>query len=186
MKIINLIIVVALSSFFWACKDDNQIGKEPEQKQTQIKLIAKGPSVAQAKIKTNPDTGEPVQAFCFLMDLVDPATGEVIGILEDCDLETIEFPDGTLLSKVLTKFNLTGKGTITSWGEVLQTPIGDGKFTTELTTAENNIIDATFDFEGSEGKVTLKGEIDLTQFDQNIVIFNCNWNIDLESYEKAD
>jgi len=186
MKIINLILVVAFSSVFFACKDDNHIGKKPEQRQTQLKVLAKGAAVAQAKIKTNPDTGEPVEAFCFLMDLVDPETGEIIGTLEDCDLETTEFPDGTLLSKVLTKFNFTGKGTVTSWGEILQTPTGDGKFTTELAPVENNIIDATFDFKGSEGQVSLKGEIDLTQFDQNIVIFNCNWGIDLDSYEKVD
>ncbi|WOD44079.1 hypothetical protein [Hwangdonia lutea] len=117
--------------------------------------------------------GKQLEAFCFLMDLVDAKTGEIIGTVEDCDVGTTEFEDGTLVSQVITKFNFNGKGSITSESSVLQTPIGDGRFTTVFVPTENNIIDATFEFEGAKGTATLNGEVDLSQFDNNIIIFNC-------------
>ena len=182
MKIIKNIFLIAITILFVACSDDDYTGDVPEQKQTQFKVIAQGEAVAQVKAMTNPATGEQVEGFCFLIDMVDAETGEVIGTVNDCDIKTTEFPDGTLVSTVVTTFNFDGKGSITSVSEVLQTPIGDGKFTTESKPVENNIFNTTFDFEGSNGKATLIGEIDLSKFDQNIVGFNCNFTIDLVSY----
>ncbi len=182
MKIIKNIFLIVVTVFFVACNDDDYTGNVPEQKQTQLKVIAKGPAVARVVSMTNPATGEAAEGFCFLIDMVDAETGEVIGTVNDCDIKTTEFPDGTLVSTVVTTFNFDGKGSITSVSEVLQTPSGDGKFTTESKPLENNIFDTTFDFEGSEGKATLVGEIDLSKFDQNIVGFNCNFTIDLVSY----
>ncbi|RKN83519.1 hypothetical protein [Ulvibacterium marinum] len=182
MKIIKNNFLIAITILFVACSDDDYTKDVPEQKQTQLKVIGRGTAVAQLKTITNPDNGQPVEAFCFLMDLIDSKTGEIIGTLEDCDMGTTENPDGTLVSKIVTKFNFTGKGSFTSRGDVLQTPIGDGKFTTESNPSENNVFDTTFDFEGSEGKATLVGEIDLSKFDQNIIGFDCNFTIDLVSY----
>ena len=182
MKIIKNIFLVSIAVLFVACDGDDYSGDVPEQKQTQFRVIAQGASVVQVKSMTNPATGEEVEGFCFLMDMVDADTGEVIGTVNDCDVKTTEFPDGTIVSTVVTTFNFDGKGSITSVSEVLQTPIGDGKFTTDATPTENNIFATTFDFEGGKGKVTLVGEIDLSKFDQNIVGFDCNFTIDLESY----
>ncbi len=182
MKIIKNTFLALIALSFVACSDDDYTGHVPQQKQTQFRVIAQGQSVAKAKAMTNPATGEPAEGFCFLINMVDADTGEVIGTVNDCDIKTTEFPDGTLVSTVVTTFNFNGMGSITSVSEVLQTPIGDGKFTTESKPLENNIFDTTFDFEGSEGKATLIGEIDLSKFDQNIVGFNCNFTIDLVSY----
>ena len=181
MKIIKNIFLVLIAVLSGACTDDDSTGDVPEQIQTQLRVIAQGPAVVRVAAMTNPATGEQVEGFCFLMDMVDADTGKIIGTVNDCDIKTTEFPDGTVVSTVVTTFNFDGKGSITSVSEVLQTPIGDGKFTTDSTPVENNIFDTTFDFEGREGKVTLGGEIDLTQFDQNIVTFNCNFTIDLDS-----
>lgn len=182
MKTIKNIFLAVVTVSFVACTGDDYTGDVPDRKQTQLRVIEKGPSVARIVNMTNPATGDPAESFCFLMDMVDADTGKVIGTVNECDIKTTEFPDGTLVSTVVTTFNFDGKGSITSVSEVLQTPIGEGKFTTGFTPVENNIFDTTFDFEGSEGKVTLVGEIDLTQFDQNIVGFNCNFTIDLQSY----
>lgn len=180
MKIIKYIFLTLVTILFIGCSDDDYDGDLQEPQPSQIRVIAQGLAVAQAKTMTNPATGEQAEGFCFLMDMVDADTGKVIGTVNDCDIQTTEFPDGTLISTVVTTFNFDGRGSITSVSEVLQKPIGDGKFTTNSTPVENNIFDTTFDFEGGKGKVTLKGEIDLAQFDQNIVGFNCNFTIDLE------
>ena len=181
MKIIKNTFLVLMTVLFFACDSDDYSGDAPDPVQTQLKVIGRGASVAQLKTIMNPDNGQPVEAFCFLMDLVDSKTGEIIGTLEDCDMGTTENPDGTLISKIVTKFNFTGKGSITSRGDVLQRPIGEGKFSTEFTPTEINIVAVTDDFLGLEGKTTLVGEVDLTRFDQDIIIFNCNFTIDLES-----
>ena len=182
MTIIKNIFLTVITVLFVACSGDDYTVEVPEQERTQLRVIAQGPSVARTVSMSNPATGEQDEGFCFLMDMVDADTGKVIGTVNDCDIKTTEFPDGTLVSTVVTTFNFDGRGSITSVSEVLQTPIGDEKFTTEFTPVENNIFETTFDFEGSEGKVTLKGEIDLAEFDQNIVGFNCNFTIDLDSY----
>lgn len=182
MKIIKSIFLIAVTVLFIACSDDDYTGDVPEETQTQLRVIAQGQAVAQVTAMTNPATGEPAEGFCFLINMVDADTGKIIGTINDCDIKTTEFPDGTLISTVVTTFNFDGKGSFTSVSEVLQTPIGDGKFSTESKPLENNIFDTTFGFEGSKGKTTLAGEIDLAQFDQNIVGFNCNFTIDIEPY----
>lgn len=176
LKIMSLAIVALLTL---SCNnDDDYSNKNPQPVQQQLSVIAKGTAVAQEKTIVNPQTGEQAQAFCFLMDLIDAQTGEIIGTLEDCDTGTTEFEDGSLVSEITTTFNITGRGSIVSESLVLQLPIGDGLFSTSFTPAENNIIDGTFDFEGIEGKTTLNGEVDLTLFDSNIITFNCQFDIE--------
>ncbi|MGB5819789.1 MAG: hypothetical protein WBG90_09920 [Saonia sp.] len=182
MKIIKNIFLLLSAVPFVACDGDDYSGDVPEPQQTQLKVIGRGTAVAQVKTITNPDDGQPIEAFCFLMDLIDAETGEIIGTLEDCDMGTTENPDGSLISKIVTKFNFTGKGSITSRGDVVQKSIGDGKFSTEFTPIDNNIVAVTDDFEGFVGKTTLVGEVDLTRFDQDIIVFNCNFTINLETF----
>lgn len=179
MKIAQMLIITLL---LVSCNNDDDYSVQPEPQPTLLKVIGRGTAIAQAKTITNPDDGAPVEAFCFLMDLIDADTGEIIGTLEDCDMGTTENSDGTLTSRIVTKFNFTGKGSMTSRGDVLQTliDVNDTKFTTEFTPTENNIVEVTDDFEGLVGKTTLVGEVDLERFDQGIVSFNCNFTIELK------
>ncbi len=179
-NISKTIIAIVLSSFvFVACNNDDDYNNNQPTPITQLNVKGVGTSVGQVKNIVNPKTGEIVEAFCFLMDLVDAETGEVLGTLEDCDIGTEEFEDGSLLSQVITVYNFTGKGTITSLNEVLQTPLANGNFETSFTPTEDNIFDGTFDFEGVQGKVSVSGEVDLSQFDNNIIIFDCGFTINL-------
>lgn len=180
MKTIKITLLALMAVVSFSCNNDDDAyndGSNPET--TQLRVIGRGTSVAQLKTIVHPQTGETSEAFCFLMDLVDAETGEVIGTLEDCDSGTTEFPDGSLVSQITTVFNFNGRGSITSQGEVLQLPVSDGIFTTSFIPTENNIIDGTFEFEGAQGKTTLSGEVDLSQFDSNIIIFNCVFDIEL-------
>lgn len=179
MKTLKITVLALITLVAFSCSsDDDNYNNHPEPEVTQLKVIGIGTSVAQVKTIIHPETGVEQEAFCFLMDLIDYETGEIIGTLEDCDAGTTEQDDGSLISQITTTFNINGKGSIVSEGVVLQTPIGDNRFTTSFTPTENNIIDGTFDFEGIEGTTTLNGEIDLSQFDNNIIIFNCVFDIE--------
>ncbi|RMA58083.1 hypothetical protein [Ulvibacter antarcticus] len=182
MKTIKNIFLAMLIILTISCTSDDYHEEVPDLEQTQLRVIGKGTAVAQLKIINNPDTGQPIEAFCFLMELINAETGEIIGTLEDCDMGTTENSDGTLISKIVTKFIITNEGSIISRGDVLQKPIGDERFSTEFTPFEDNIVEITGDFEGMKGRTTLIGEVDLSQFDQNIITFNCNFTIDLETH----
>ncbi len=164
-----------------SCEAQEMTIEDPAQKHTKFTVTAKGPSVGQVKVKTDPKTGQQEEVTCYLVELIDPSTGETVGTIEDCDIETVELSDGSYLSQVLSKFILYGRGTITSRGEVLQKPIGDGKYITSSNPDYDNVVDVTSEFAGASGKVMLDGEIDLNQYENNIIIFNCNFTIDVES-----
>ncbi len=181
MKTIGYAVVLLALLSFASCEDQKMTEEVPTLKRTQFTVTAKGPSVGQIKVKTDPETGAQKEVTCYLVELVDPQTGETVGTIEDCDIETVELPDGAFLSRVLSKFILYGRGTITSRGEVLQKPVGDGKYKTSSTPSEDNIVNVTSEFAGASGKVMLRGEIDMNQYDHNIIIFNCNFTIDVES-----
>lgn len=179
MKTIKFIILASLALLSFSCNNDDDAYADSNPETTVLNVIGRGTSVAQVKTIVHPQTGETSEAFCFLMDMVDAQTGEVIGTLEDCDTETIELEDGSLVSQITTIFNFTGRGSITSESTVIQVPIGNGFFTTSAIPSENNIIDGTFEFEGIEGRTVLTGEIDLSQFDDNIIVFNCGFELEL-------
>ncbi len=179
MKTIKFIILTCIVLLSFSCNSDDDAYGNANPETTTLNVIGRGTSVAQVKTIVHPQTGEESEAFCFLMDLVDAETGEIIGTLEDCDTGTTELEDGSLVSQITTIFNFTGRGSITSESTVLQVPIGNGFFTTSANPAENNIIDGTFEFEGVQGKTILNGEIDLSQFDNNIIIFNCGFELEL-------
>jgi len=180
MKTIKNTAVLITLILFASC-EEQQLIEEPTVKKHKFTVTAKGPSVGQIKVRTDPETGEQKEVTCYLVELVDPLTGEIVGTIEDCDIETVELPDGSFLSQVLSKFILFGRGTVTSRGEVLQEPIGDGKYKTSSNPINDNVVNVTSEFANTRGKVMLKGEIDLNKYDHNIIIFNCNFTIDVES-----
>lgn len=185
MKIIKNIVLVVLSVVFVACADDDNTGDIPGPERIQLKVIGRGTAVAQSKTIVHPKTGETLVPDCFLMDLIDPDTGKVIGTLQDCVVDNVVPSDGTILSRVITSINIDGRGTIQAENQVLQTlrpPEQELNFETTFTPTENNIINATFEFKRMKGTVALDGEVNLANFDKGIVVFDCIFTIDLESY----
>lgn len=150
MKIIKNVQLVLIAILAVACSnDDNGVSEEIQQPpvETQLKVRGKGVVSGETFNVIDPVTGLNLVSVCFTMDLFDIETNNVIGKLQDCDLETIELSDGSLLSNVLTTFSIEGKGSITATNLVLQKPLGDGVFSTEFDPAEDNIVSATGDFE---------------------------------------
>ncbi|WP_190810409.1 hypothetical protein [Flagellimonas sp. S3867] len=185
MKVVKYIFLACCSFLILACSNDDYNKDSPEPKQTQIKVIGRGTAVAQSKTIVHPKTGETLEPNCFLMDLIDPETGNVIGTLQDCVVDNVTDSAGIIVSRVITTININGRGTIQAENQVTQTlkpPAEALNFKTEFFPTENNIIAAAFEFEGQEGTVALDGEVSLSNFEQGIVSFNCNFIINLQSY----
>lgn len=185
MKIIKHIFLTSISLFILSCNSDDNSTGSTEPKQIQLEVIGRGTAVGQPKTLVHPKTGENLEPDCFLMDLIDPKTGNVIGTLQDCVVNSETPSDGTITSRVITSINIDGRGTIQAENIVfqeLQPPYNELKFNTSFTPTENNVINTTFEFEGMEGTVALDGEVNLSNLEQGIVTFNCNFIINLESY----
>lgn len=188
MKIIKKSVQLAIITLILvACSsDDSYVNSRETPEPVEIslpveltELVLRGEGVVQGQtfLVTDPVTGIDIESTCFTMDLVDPSTQRVIGTLQDCDLETIVFEDGSIISHVITTFSIDGEGTITSVAEVLQKPIEQGVYRTFFDPIDENIIQGTGNFQGIRGTVALRGEVDLTQFEQGIIEFNCTFTI---------
>lgn len=185
MKIIKKIAFALFAILIVACDSDDNAGGVPEPEQIQLKVIGKGTALGQVKTIVHPKTGETLESVCFLMDLVDPETGKIIGTLQDCVVNTVLNDDGSSLSRVITSVNLDGRGTIQAENQVLQTPqppLEEFNVITSFVPTENNVINTTFEFDNMEGTVALDGVVNLENFEQGIVTFNCEFTIDLKSY----
>ncbi len=182
MKIINNVFLATIVLFILSCSSDDDNGVLPTPEPIQLKVIGRGTILGQPKTIVHPKTGETLEPDCFLMDLVDPVTGDIIGTLQDCVVDNLAKGDGTILSRVITTISIDGRGTIQAENQVLQTllaPVQDLNFTTAFTPTENNVINTTFEFDNMNGTVALDGEVSLANFDQGIVTFNCTFTIDL-------
>ncbi len=179
MKIYYLLII----PFFLiiSCTDDHD-QYEPEPENVHLKVIGKGTVQGLPRTIIHHNTQESLVATCFLMDLIDPETQDTIGTLEDCVLSMVTPSDGTITSEVITSIQIDGRGTIQSENIVFQElipPVNELNFITSFTPTENNVFNATLEFEGMEGTVSLEGEINLSQLGEGIVTFNCLFEIQL-------
>lgn len=185
MKIIRSLILIILTIPLVGCQNDDVSVETPEPKQIKLTVIGRGTVLSQSKTIIHPKTGETLQPDCFLMDLIDPDTGNIIGTLEDCVVENIIPSDGTITSRVITSINIDGSGTIQAENIVFQEilpPVNELNFSTLFIPTENNVIHTTFEFEGMEGTVALEGEVNIQKIGQGIITFNCIFTINLESY----
>lgn len=178
-KVQLLIITLVIIS----CSNNDDYSVQPEPKQIQLIVIGRGTVLGQSKTIIHPKTGETLEPTCFLMELVDPNTGKVIGTLEDCVVTNETPSDGTITSRVITSINIDGRGTIQAENIVFQEllpPLQELNFKTSFTPTEDNVINGTFEFEGMEGTVSLNGEVSLKNLEQGIVTFNCEFTINLQ------
>ncbi len=131
-----------------------------------------------------------VEMNCFDVDLVDAASGRIIGRATDClDLDSIE-PDpsgGDGFSISNTQFFHLPGGTIKSLHRTTIQPVLEGSpGITHITGAipdEMNILaeDGTGRFKGVKGTVRLTGAVDLARLgEENIITFDCVFRIDLD------
>jgi len=122
-----------------------------------------------------------VEMDCFDLDVIDPRTGRVIGEGSDClDLNSIVGDplggEGFALSNTQF-FHLRGGFVKSSLRTTIQPVVeassaGNTHITGDAPGGE--ILEGTGRFRGLEGGVArLSGAVDLSQFDSNIITFNC-------------
>jgi hypothetical protein len=127
------------------------------------------------------------EGLCFTVDLVDLATGNVIGDATDC-LADIDPDDGGGMALTgTTIFNFPG-GTLVSRGRTTVQPILDGSVDfTHITGAvpqdgENSVLSGTGRFNGATGAVRLSGAVNLSELDPDgKITFDCMFAISLDS-----
>ena len=165
-----------------SCNTDND-PMQPGSEIIQLQVIGKGTALAQPKTFTHPKTGEILEADCYLMDLIDADTGDIIGTLQDCIVDNQIPSDGTITSRVITLISVEGRGNIQAESTVFQEirpPVQDLNFNTSFTPTENNVIYTSFEFEEMKGTVSLVGEVSYKDFGEGILTFHNNFNIELK------
>jgi hypothetical protein len=126
------------------------------------------------------------EGLCFAVDLVDLATGNVIGDATDC-LSDIN-PDGDGMSLTgTTTFNFPG-GTLVSRGVTTVQPVLDGSVDfTHITGAvpqdgDNSVLSGSGRFNGASGQVRLSGAVNLAELDSDgKITFDCVFVLSLNS-----
>jgi len=129
-------------------------------------------------------------ANCFDGELIDLATGQVMGTATDCLADMAPVGNGVALVGT-TIFNLPG-GTLTSRGKTTVQPITTNNPSetpiTHITGAipndgANSIIGGTGRFAGATGSVRLSGAVNLSNFSppgSNDIVFDCLFVIQLD------
>jgi hypothetical protein len=134
-----------------------------------------------------PETDEgTTQGLCFTVDLVDLATGNVIGDATDCLADIVPDAGGGMALTGTTFFNFPG-GTVVARGRTTVQPILDGSVDfTHITGAipsegDNSVLSGTGRFNGAEGPVRLSGAVNLSKLDsEGKITFDCIFTLSLD------
>ncbi len=123
--------------------------------------------------------------LCFTVDMVDLATGNVIGDATDCLADIDGDASGMALTGTTT-FNFPG-GTLVSRGRTTVQPVLDGSIGfTHITGAvpaagENSVLSGTGRFSGATGQVRLSGAVNLAELDSDgKITFDCIFVISVD------
>jgi hypothetical protein len=126
------------------------------------------------------------EALCFKVDLVDLATGNVIGDATDCLADIVPDAGGGMALTGTTTFNFPG-GTLVSRGRTTVQPVLDGSADfTHITGAvpeddENSVLSGTGRFKGATGAVRLSGAVNRSELGSDArITFDCVFVIDLD------
>ena len=141
---------------------------------------------AQAQLMPIPATDQgTTEGLCFTVDLVDLATGNVIGDATDCLADIDGDANGMALTGT-TFFNFPG-GTLVSRGSTTVQPVLDGSVDfTHITGAvpadgENSVLSGTGRFNGATGQVRLSGAVNLAELDsEGEITFDCIFVISVD------
>lgn len=183
MKIIKNTFLTFLALFILSCsKDDFSIELPQNPEQIQLEVIGSGTALGVTKTFTHPKTGEELKAECFLVDLLDSDTGEIIGAFQECIVENLIPSDGTITSQVISTINIHERGSIQYEGSIfheLQPPMQELNFNSSFVPVEDNVIHSTFKFLKMLGTVSVNGDVNYYKLGPGIIIFNYTLSVKL-------
>ncbi|MFQ6029369.1 MAG: hypothetical protein ACE5Q6_17980 [Dehalococcoidia bacterium] len=191
--VVFLIMVLAAVSAigFTACTGASETAKAEAENYTMIVAMR---GYSEAVPKTLADFGDgrgALEALCFPnVDVVDVATGEIIGTGEDCLAEVGDGDNGGVLLTGTTFFNLP-EGQLVSRGRTTVQPsneVAPGSPITHITGAipapgTDQVISGTGKYGDASGTVRLSGAVDLSSFngEGTPIGFDCIFEITLRS-----
>lgn len=212
----TIVLVLALAGLsLVACSDDGSSNKMTDPQSTASAVNALAPADAEAGASlartyspagrsfvlrfattaiADPRPIPPIdgsgtdEGLCFDGDLIDLATGRVIGTATDCLADIGGNPVDGLDLVGTTTFYLPG-GTITSRGNTSVQPITTDPAGTPIThvtgaipnDGDNGIIGGTGRFAGASGTVRLSGAVNLSRLDSHgEITFDCLFTISLD------
>ncbi len=183
MKIIKNTFLTVLISFIFSCSNDDCTVDTPQNPdEVQLEVIGKGTALGVTKTITHPETGEETQAECYLVDLLDSDTGETIGTFQECILENFIPSGGTIASQVISTINIHERGSIQYEGSIfheITPPVQELNFNSSFNPLENNVINATSEFQEMVGTISVNGDINYFSLGPGIIVFNYNLSIEL-------
>jgi len=170
------LVAVACSSASGAGFQETDTGKH-------IAVVLSGTATGE----TRDINGTPMD--CFDVNLLDPATGKVIGKGTDClDLSSIEMigDDGGMLISNTTFFKFDD-GTIVSLSRTAVQPVSDPlpasgptHITGEISSGDNILPEmGTGKYQGVKGNTRLSGSVDMSKMGEGVVTFDCIFVINL-------
>jgi len=175
-------LLTLLSAFaLWSCEED-QDNPTPEIPET-LTLHAVGVATG-TPVKTQIEgIGLEVEGNAFVMDFYDKNTGERIGSLTDINVAAETFDDGSMKGENYSVFTFEeDNSTLVMHNFIDMTPIDNATLeaTIQPENAEYNVIGGTGRFAGIKGGSTLDAILDMTEFANGTVGFDCVYGINLD------
>jgi hypothetical protein len=148
-----------------------------------VALRGTGEGVVQPIPQTD---GGSTEGLCFSVDMVDLASGNVIGDATDCLSDIVPDAGGGMALTGTTTFNFPG-GTLVSRGRTTVQPVLDGSVDfTHITGAvpedgDNSVLSGTGRFDRATGTVRLSGAVNLSELDSDgKITFDCVFVISVD------
>ena len=163
----------------WEASANDQMGSGQS-----LAVVVQGTAEGELRM-IDPGDGEEVEMNCFDVDLVDAASGRIVGSATGCDdLNSIE-PDpsgGAGFSISNTQFfHLPGGMITTSLRTTVQPVLEGSPGITHITGSigdEMNIVAGTRRYQNAQGTAHLVGAVNLAGLDgENIITFDCVFRI---------
>jgi hypothetical protein len=173
---VHILLVAPVAFFAWT-------GASAEESEGPKNFVVNLQGTAEAVLRTF----DAVDYLCFDVDLVNPATGRIIGPATDClELGSIVpiGDDGGFGINNLTFFGLPG-GTVASLSRTTIQPVEDAShgpthITGEVSSGDNILTHlSTGRFEYATGNTRLSGQVDMSLFGDGIITFDCIFVVDI-------
>jgi len=170
-------LLFALSLGLVACDDEDDNRPAVPQEYT---LQAVGVATATPVETTLEGIDLEVAGNAFVMDFFDKQTGKRLGTLTDINVAGETFEDGSMDAENYTVFTFEDdNSTLILHNFIKMTPIDQVTLRAVIPAAKTkyNVIGGTGRFAGATGGSTLDATLDMTQFAQGTIGFDCTYGV---------
>lgn len=186
----KLIAVVFTALSIVSCSDDddnngivNQDPVMPEMFSINARGVATGEMVTDYEL---PGTDLTVSGNAFTMNMHHPVTDEVIGTVIDINVAAQTFEDGSMFGENYTvfQFNDAQESTLVLHNLIDMIPAPPAHMNAFIRRANttNNVVAGNGLYAGFQGGATLIATLDMSNFSENTVGFNCMYGFSQRAF----